>query len=191
MQRLTSAMRGLILGAGLVLAGALPAGAQTALEGNWVATKAETNGAAIARGRRTPALGFRKPFRDQVQGRQDRLRGHGADRCEGDAGGDRLRAHIGRAQRQDVERHLQARWRHADRLRQRGRPGERPARGVRKQKRVGLCAPYVRAGELAARERLTVSPHHGGAGRQDPALRLPQPPSMVWSSFGCGLGLYE
>ena len=46
MQRLTSAMRGLILGAGLVLAGALPAGAQTALEGNWVATKAETNGAA-------------------------------------------------------------------------------------------------------------------------------------------------
>ena len=46
MQRLASAMRVLILGAGLVLAGALPAGAQTALEGNWVATQAETNGAA-------------------------------------------------------------------------------------------------------------------------------------------------
>jgi uncharacterized protein (TIGR03067 family) len=46
MQRLTSAMCGLIFGAGLVLAGALPAAAQTALQGNWVATKAETNGAA-------------------------------------------------------------------------------------------------------------------------------------------------
>jgi uncharacterized protein (TIGR03067 family) len=46
MQRLTSAMRGLILGAGLVLAGALPAGAQTAMQGNWAATRAETNGAA-------------------------------------------------------------------------------------------------------------------------------------------------
>jgi uncharacterized protein (TIGR03067 family) len=46
MQRLILAVYGVILGAGLVLAGALPAGAQTAMQGNWAATKAETNGAA-------------------------------------------------------------------------------------------------------------------------------------------------
>jgi uncharacterized protein (TIGR03067 family) len=46
MQRLTMAVCGLILGVGLSLAGVLPAGAQAALQGNWIATKAETNGAA-------------------------------------------------------------------------------------------------------------------------------------------------
>jgi uncharacterized protein (TIGR03067 family) len=46
MQRLISAVCGLMLGAVLVLVGAAPAGAQAALEGNWIATKAETNGAA-------------------------------------------------------------------------------------------------------------------------------------------------
>jgi uncharacterized protein (TIGR03067 family) len=46
MQRLISAVCGLMLGAGLVCAGAVCAGAQVPLEGNWVATRAETNGAA-------------------------------------------------------------------------------------------------------------------------------------------------
>lgn len=46
MQRLTLDICGLILGAGLAVAGALPAAAQSALDGNWVATKAETNGVA-------------------------------------------------------------------------------------------------------------------------------------------------
>ena len=46
MQRLILAVCGLSLGAGLMVAGELPAGAQTALQGNWVATKAETNGTA-------------------------------------------------------------------------------------------------------------------------------------------------
>jgi len=46
MQRLILAMCGVILGAGLVFAGTLPAGAQVPLQGNWIATKAETNGAA-------------------------------------------------------------------------------------------------------------------------------------------------
>jgi uncharacterized protein (TIGR03067 family) len=48
MQRLILAVCGSILGAGLVFAGAPPAGAQTALQGNWIATKAEDNGAAAA-----------------------------------------------------------------------------------------------------------------------------------------------
>lgn len=46
MQRLISAVCGVILGAGLTLAGLLPAAAQTALQGHWIATSAETNGAA-------------------------------------------------------------------------------------------------------------------------------------------------
>ncbi len=46
MQRLILAVCGLILGAGLMVAGVLPAAAQAALQGNWIATKAETNGAA-------------------------------------------------------------------------------------------------------------------------------------------------
>jgi len=46
MQRPILAVCGLILGAGLMLAGARPAAAQAALEGNWIATQAETNGAA-------------------------------------------------------------------------------------------------------------------------------------------------
>ena len=50
MQRLILAVCGLILSAGLVVAGAPPAAAQAALQGNWIATKAETNGAA------TPAV---------------------------------------------------------------------------------------------------------------------------------------
>jgi uncharacterized protein (TIGR03067 family) len=45
MQRLIVAACGLILGAGLVVAGASPAGAQAALQGHWVATRAETDGA--------------------------------------------------------------------------------------------------------------------------------------------------
>lgn len=48
MQRLASMVCGLILGAGLAAAAAWPAAAQAALQGNWVATKAETNGAASA-----------------------------------------------------------------------------------------------------------------------------------------------
>jgi uncharacterized protein (TIGR03067 family) len=46
MQRLILTMCGLMLGAVLVFVGAAPAGAQAALEGNWVATRAQTNGAA-------------------------------------------------------------------------------------------------------------------------------------------------
>jgi uncharacterized protein (TIGR03067 family) len=46
MQRLVLAVCGLILGAGLIFAGVLPAGAQAALQGNWIATKVETDGAA-------------------------------------------------------------------------------------------------------------------------------------------------
>ena len=46
MQRLILAVCGLILGAGLTFAGALPAGAQAALQGNWIATKVETDGVA-------------------------------------------------------------------------------------------------------------------------------------------------
>ena len=76
MQRLTSAMRGLILGAALVLAGALPAGAQTALEGQLGRDQGGDQRRGEPRGHRTPAVGFRRPLRDQVQGRQDRLRGH-------------------------------------------------------------------------------------------------------------------
>jgi uncharacterized protein (TIGR03067 family) len=45
MQRLMLVLCTLILGAGLVVAGALPAGAQAVLQGNWVATAAETDGA--------------------------------------------------------------------------------------------------------------------------------------------------
>ena len=45
MQRLIAMLCALIFGAGL-LVGALPAEAQTALQGNWIATQAETNGAA-------------------------------------------------------------------------------------------------------------------------------------------------
>ncbi len=57
MQRLILAVCGLILGAGLIFAGVLPAGAQAALQGNWIATKVETNGAA------TPAVvGHRLSF---------------------------------------------------------------------------------------------------------------------------------
>jgi uncharacterized protein (TIGR03067 family) len=44
MQRLVLAACSLILGTGLMIAGVLPAGAQAALAGNWVATKAETSG---------------------------------------------------------------------------------------------------------------------------------------------------
>ncbi len=46
MRRRNLAVCGLILGAGLFFAGARPAAAQAALQGNWIATKAETNGAA-------------------------------------------------------------------------------------------------------------------------------------------------
>ena len=46
MQRLILAVCGLILGAGLMVAGVLPAAAQAALQGTWIATKVETNGAA-------------------------------------------------------------------------------------------------------------------------------------------------
>ena len=46
MQRPILALCGLILGAGLILAGVQPAAAQAALQGNWIATKAETGGAA-------------------------------------------------------------------------------------------------------------------------------------------------
>jgi uncharacterized protein (TIGR03067 family) len=45
MQRLILRVCALLLGTGLVVAGALPADAQAVLRGNWVATKAETNGA--------------------------------------------------------------------------------------------------------------------------------------------------
>ncbi len=45
MQRLILVLCGLILGAGLVIAGALPVAAQAALQGSWVATAAETDGA--------------------------------------------------------------------------------------------------------------------------------------------------
>ena len=48
MQRLISAMCGLILATGLVLAGAGPAAAQAALQGSWTATKAERDGKAAA-----------------------------------------------------------------------------------------------------------------------------------------------
>ncbi len=46
MQRLILVACGVIFCVGLIVAGALSAAAQAALEGNWVATKAETNGAA-------------------------------------------------------------------------------------------------------------------------------------------------
>jgi uncharacterized protein (TIGR03067 family) len=45
MQRLVLAACGLILGTGLILAGARLAAAQAALEGTWIATQAQTNGA--------------------------------------------------------------------------------------------------------------------------------------------------
>lgn len=45
MQRLMLTVCGLILVAGLIVAGAPPAGAQAVLQGNWVATRAETDGA--------------------------------------------------------------------------------------------------------------------------------------------------
>ena len=57
MQRLILAVCGLIIGAALIVAGVLPAAAQAALQGNWIATKVETNGAA------TPAVvGHRLSF---------------------------------------------------------------------------------------------------------------------------------
>ena len=46
MGRLMSVMSGLMLAAGLVLVCAPPASAQTALEGNWNATRAERDGKA-------------------------------------------------------------------------------------------------------------------------------------------------
>ncbi len=46
MRRLILAVGGVILGAGLIVGGARPAAAQAALQGNWIATKAETIGAA-------------------------------------------------------------------------------------------------------------------------------------------------
>lgn len=45
-QRIMTVCRLTLLGTALVFAGAPPAGAQAALPGNWVATKAETNGNA-------------------------------------------------------------------------------------------------------------------------------------------------
>lgn len=48
MRRLISAGCGLILGAAVICAGALPAAAQAALQGNWTATKAERDGAVAA-----------------------------------------------------------------------------------------------------------------------------------------------
>ena len=92
MQRLILAVCGLILGAGLIFAGVVPAGAQAALQGNWIATKVETNGAASPE-----VVGHRLSFsgdRFEIKSKNGKKVYAGTVRTDpkAHAGGDRLRA---------------------------------------------------------------------------------------------------